>query len=100
MSQDELLAHIETKLSVLDRPLLFMKWLVAGGFFIGAWATAQQMTLTALVEWKKDKNTTDVRQDGDIRSLERDVLSKLHAVSTQVGKARSSIVNQIKNPDE
>lgn len=95
MSQEELLAHIDNKLAILDRPMALLRWMVAGGFFIGAWATAQQMTLSALIEWKHDKNIEDARQNTDIRDLEKTVLSKLHGVSSQMGRAKNEIVPEI-----
>jgi hypothetical protein len=98
MSQEEMLAHIESKLAVLDRPMALMRWLVVGGFFIGAWATAQQMTLASLLEWKVDKTRHDQQQDSDIRILERDVLSKLHGVSTRIGQAKNALVQEINRP--
>lgn len=71
MSQDELLDHIDTRLARLDRPFALMKWLVVGGFAMGAWATAQQMSITHLFEWKAEQRITDQRQDTDIRELDR-----------------------------
>jgi len=88
MSQDELLAHIDSKLSVLDRPMALLKWLVLGGFAIGVWAATQQMTLAGLIEFKRERIIVDQRQDADIHDLERQVLTKFSASAKSTKEPR------------